>query len=324
MRLANTRELTLTLAIVLSVVCSFARGQETQPFIIEDYPRYATTPPPQFQDKLNRIGSALAGAARASDGSRGIQVSVIGHADFDAQGRAFENQVSADRAKSARTAIEEAFNRQAAASQLDPSKKRLVTFVVAGRGTSESKFPASAPMSQRVKNRRVEVTWAGTDVIRPTAEAGVDRCARIIAASSTTPKRKQRISCACSLLRDNKLAGDDYYSLKLFQEALGPRDGKTLTLEEMTKVFQHSRLHYRAGVEASNKAARNDAEFVKGLVDLDYRVIFEFNQFEKQFAVVPLMHDKVITALIGKSMLNKTHVLSCYAGASMQDLDNNR
>jgi hypothetical protein len=53
-------------------------------------------------------------------------------------------------------------------------------------------------------------------------------------------------------------------------------------------------------------------------------MIFEIDQMQKQFAGVPLFHDIVITADIGKKSLDPTHVYSCYAGASMQDLDNNR
>jgi hypothetical protein len=301
------------------------QAQELPFVVLSDYPRYATTPPPQHLETLRKIGRALAGAASQADGSTMLQVSVVGHADFDAKGRAFENEVSVDRAKSARDAIVDAFTDAANQMLLDDGKRRLVSFEYSGRGTSEPLFPSSAPMSERVQNRRVVVSWAPVAVIRPTSRAAVDRCASVIATGATTPLRRTRISCACTLLRDNPRAGDDFYSLKLFQEALGPRNARDLSAAELTEVFRRSKHHYRSQMhQASQGTLNDDAAFVKQLERVDYTLIFEIDQVQRQFAVRPLLHDVIINADIGKKSLDSTHVYSCYAGASMQDLDQNR
>jgi hypothetical protein len=297
----------------------------SQPVVLSDYPRYGTAPPPQHLETLRRIGLALAGAADGADGSNMLQVSIVGHADFDAGGRRFEHEVSADRAKSARDAIIGAFTDAANQMGLDDRKRRLISFEYSGRGTSDPLFPSSAPMRQRVQNRRVVVSWAPVPVIRPSSKTALDRCASVIAASGTTPLRKKRISCACTLLRDNPSAGDDFHSLKLFQEALGPRNARDLSQAELNEVFRHAKRHYRSEVHQASQATPNDdAEFVKALERVDHAMIFEIEQVQRQFAGVPLLHDVVITADIGKKSLDPTHVYSCYAGASMQDIDQNR
>src|SRR5262249_17311741 len=66
----------------LALLAPTIQAQEPQPVVLSDYPRYATTPPPQHIETLHRIGRALAGAAAQADGSNMLQVSVVGHADF--------------------------------------------------------------------------------------------------------------------------------------------------------------------------------------------------------------------------------------------------
>ena len=311
--------------VALAVSAGVAQAQVSQPVVMSDYPRHATTPPAQHQETLKRIGTALAGAVSQGGGNSMLQVSVVGHSDFDAQGRQFENGVSVDRAKSARDSIVAAFNDQANAMMLGDSKRLLVSFEYSGRGTTESLFPPSASMPQRVLNRRVVVSWAPLAIIRPTSKVAVDRCANVVPASATTPLRKKRITCACNLLRNSSLAGDDFYSLKMFQDALGPRNARDLTPGELTEVFRRSKLHYRSEVHQSSQASTgNDGEFIKQLERVDLRVIFEIDQVQKQFAGVPLLHDLVITADIGKKTLDPNHIYSCYAWASMQDIDKNR
>ncbi len=310
-------------ALAFALLAPTTLAQE--PVVLSDYPRYATSPPPQHLETLRKIGQALAGAASQANGSNMLQVSIVGHADFDAKGRRFENEVSVDRAKNARDAIVDAFTVAADQMMLDDRKRRLVSFEYSGRGTSDPLFPVTAPMSQRVQNRRVVVSWAPVAVIRPSSRAAVDRCASVIAAAATTPLRRKRLSCACTLLRDNPRAGDDFYSLKLFQDALGPRNARDLSAAELSEVFRRSKRHYRSEVhQASQTTPSDDAGFAKQLERVDHAMIFEIDQVQKQFAVVPMLHDLVITADIGKKQLDPTHVYSCYAGASMQDLDQNR
>lgn len=313
------------LALAMAAVAAQAQ-QVTQPVVIDDYPRYATAPPAKYQDTLRRIGRALAGAAASARGDNMLQLSVVGHADFDAKGRQFENEVSVDRAHSVREAIVASFNEQADAMHLDDRKRRLVSFEYVGMGTSQALHPASADMSLRVLNRRVEVTWVPVAVVRPTNKVAIDRCASIVPASASTPLRKKRIGCACTLLRDNARAGDDTYSLKLFQEALGSRNGRNLSAAEMAEVFRKSRHHYRNDVhQASQSNPGNDQEFMKRLEEIDHRVISDMDQIQKQIdSGAPLLHDRILTADIGKKQLDPAHVYACYAGASMRDIDQNR
>ena len=60
------------------------------------------------------------------------------------------------------------------------------------------------------------------------------------------------------------------------------------------------------------------------LPQIDYVVIFEIDQIQNQLAVAPLLHDLILNADIGKKTLDPNHVYSCYAGARMKDIDENR
>jgi hypothetical protein len=319
----------MRLWLLLIVALSFcAQAQTGQPVVLDDYPEFAATPPAQYQDKLKRIGIALAGWAETASGSEALQVDVVGHADFHASDGNADHEpmsVSVRRAQSASVAVQASFNAQADAMMLSDAKRKLVRFEPSGRGTSEALYPATAPMSQRVHNRRVVISWTPVGVIRPSGQPALERCVNVISASSSTPLRKKRISCACSLLRDNRNAGDDFFSLRLFQEALGTRNARDLSQAELTAVFSRAKRHWNPEVSQASRATTNkDFEFVKQLEFIDYSMIFEIDQFQRQFAVVPLLHDIVITAYIGAKTMDPNHVYSCYAGASMQDLDANR
>ena len=310
---------------MLSLMANCALAQVGPPVVLEDYPRYSATPSPENAARLKSIGTALAAAASIATGERMLQVLVVGHADFDAKGREFELEVSNDRARAARDAIYSAFEAAANQMALSDAKVRLISIEWQGRGTSAALYGPDQPMSLRIKNRRVEVSWAPVDVIRPSTSVSTARCAQIITAARISPGRKARIACACNMLRDNIRAGDDYYNFQAFQLALGPRNGRDLSQEQLNEVFRRAKNHYRSDVDNAHRSQPTDDEaFAAALVQVDFLVIFNVDLFVKQTAVAPQLHDRVIIGDIGKKELDTSHIYSCYRGAIMRDLDQNK
>ena len=90
------------LAVLLFTKLGVAAAQGT--ITISDYPAHATSVASLTPDKQESFRAFARGLAGAALTGAGVDVTIIGHADFDAQGRTFEITVSRGRATSAEEA----------------------------------------------------------------------------------------------------------------------------------------------------------------------------------------------------------------------------
>lgn len=133
---------------------------QTNPVVFSNYGRYDAAPPPDWRQKIDPVVDAVIATIKRG-GTASIHID--GHADFDAQGEDFSTRVSQERASAAQQPL---MTQILARSQLEgiPREQLLqrLHLTLAGWGTKKALHPASSPMSERVRNRRVEISWSTT------------------------------------------------------------------------------------------------------------------------------------------------------------------
>ena len=130
------------------------------PIVINDYPRYDRKMPPGFRDALQPLVAKILDTLR---GGGKVRVSIVGHADFDAQGRAFETKVSVERASVAQQTLLALLMSQAELAGIGRDALLAgMDLTIAGMGTKQPSEPRPVNEEQRRKNRRVEFFWEAT------------------------------------------------------------------------------------------------------------------------------------------------------------------
>jgi hypothetical protein len=129
---------------------------------LNNFPAHATTLSPEHLVPLRAGARQLAALVALG---KPVYVMTVGYADFDAKGRAFENQVSQSRAESGLKAFRIEFDKAATEANLAPELRAKVDFWEAiPQGSLDPIVKNPSNEAQRRLNRRVEFYWSTEEV----------------------------------------------------------------------------------------------------------------------------------------------------------------
>lgn len=306
------------LLFLLGSAQSSAFAQQT--ITIDNYPQHATDVnalDAKARVKLQAFAVELVGAASVN---QNVEVTTIGHADFDAQGRAFEVAISRNRAVSADTALEVLFKQTASTLRLPPERIELVRFLTAGAGTLRPIHGNPSGEPQRRENRRVEMVFNVVPAPTFDSREGWQSCVRALAGDVVPPGPAGRMSCACNkLLQTPPPEMKDYfYDARAAQEARAAApDVSQFTpgaLSDFYRSFMPS-MGQRIAIPASS-----DVELARGLQMLDTVIVRDIKELLKK-SVEPgagaFEHSLAID--ITNRLADPNHIYSCYANVSLAE-----
>lgn len=151
------RFMTLVVGVISLLGTAPVFAQASGSVTIADYPRYGKVLPGNFRELFQPTVSGILATIK-SGGTANI--SVYGHADFDAQGRKFEKKVSLERAAVAQSTLMSMLMAQAQLEGISSDRlAAALTVTVLGMGTSQPKVPRPTNENERKQNRRVEIAW---------------------------------------------------------------------------------------------------------------------------------------------------------------------
>jgi outer membrane protein OmpA-like peptidoglycan-associated protein len=310
----------LMLLIFVSIIITRADATEGS-VTFNDYPRYGTDVsalPPAVQQGMKNFATGLVGAVIAG---QSVDVTVIGHADFDAQGSDFEIDVSRQRAAGAESALETFFNQASDVANLSAQSRRLVTFVSIGVGTQRPVVPHPLNEDDRKANRRVEFVFNTTALPPPDPLATFQSCVRVLAtASPAGPAR--RMTCVCNKLLQPSppFVKSYFYDFQAAQQArAGAGAMSQFTPEQMT-AFYRNFMHF-ARQEIQKFSGSSDADLRAGLIQIDDVIGRNLNDFLSQAELGAGPFEHGVSVDIVKSMQDPNHTYSCYAGYSRRNSD---
>ncbi|MCU1349656.1 MAG: hypothetical protein JWO56_2686 [Acidobacteria bacterium] len=293
-----------------------ARGQNS--VTISDYPAHATSVASLDPDKQQIFRAFASGLVGAASTGVSVDVMIIGHADFDAQGRAFEITVSRNRASSAEQAIETFFNQAADAAALPVDRRRLVRISTLGVGTQRPVNPRPVNEEQRKANRRVELVFITTPPPPPDPRAKFENCVRVLAGAAP-PGPARRMSCVCSkLLQQPPPFVKDYvynFHAALLARA-GAGDMSQFTTEQMSALYRGFMLFVRHQIDS---VSGSDPDVRAGLFSIDDSIGSDLDQFISQAELGAGPFEKIVSIDILKRMQDPNHIYACYAGYSRRD-----
>ncbi|MFN9089973.1 MAG: hypothetical protein ACK5V0_00300 [Alphaproteobacteria bacterium] len=128
--------------------------------VFTNYGQYGAAPPPGWDEKVTPLVEDVVKSIKRG-GSATIHLD--GHADFDAAGEAYCVEISRKRASAAQQTLMAKLIQRAALEGLPPQAllDHLATTMTPW-GTSKALVPADRPLTERQRNRRVEITWTST------------------------------------------------------------------------------------------------------------------------------------------------------------------
>jgi outer membrane protein OmpA-like peptidoglycan-associated protein len=306
------------LLFLLGSAQSSAFAQQT--ISIDNYPQHATDVnalDAKARVKLQAFAVELVGAAVAN---QNVEVTTIGHADFDAQGRAFEVAISRDRAVSADTALEILFKQTASTMRLPPDRIELVRFLTAGAGTLRPIHGNPSGEPQRRENRRVEMAFNVVPAPAFDSREGWQRCLRALAGDVVPPGPAGRMSCACNkLLQTPPPEMKDYFydARAAAQARAAAPDVSRFTTGQLSDFYRSfmPSMSQRIAIPASS-----DLELARGLKMLDDVIVRDIKELLKK-SVEPdagaFEHSLAID--IANRLADPSHIYSCYANASLAE-----
>ena len=298
------------LLLLLGGVQSLAFAQAS--ITIANYPRYATdlnALDAAAQAKLQAFATALVGAATTH---QGVDVSTLGHADFDAQGRAFEVAVSRDRAANAESALESIFNRTADVALLTPERRALVRFATVGVGTLRPMVTQPVNETQRLENRRVEIVFSVAPAPSAIPRERFENCAAVLAGAAPAD-RAHRMTCVCNQLLQSPAVKDYFYESRAARQARASAgDLRQYTpgqLSEFYRGFMFSTSRRIADIPASS-----ESDLVAGLGAVDESITRSISEFLAQAAGREAgAYEHSVAADIERRTRDPHHIYSCYA-----------
>lgn len=305
------------LFLLLGGTNSGANAQQS--ITISDYPQHGTDVnalDPSEQMKLRAFATALAGAVLAN---QSVDVAVIGHADFDSQGTAFEVGVSSDRAAGAERTVEAFYDQAANLVLLPADKRRLVRFSTVGVGTQRPVFVNPANEEERKANRRVEIVFNVTPLPPPDPREKFQSCVRALATAGP-PGPVRRMSCVCNkLLQPSPPYVKDYfYDFRAAQQArAGAGAMSQFSADQMSAFYRGFMLFIRQQI--ANISDGSDVDLVTGLIQLDDSIGRNLTDFlqQAQLNAGPFEHSVAVD--ITRRMQDPNSTYSCYAGYSRLD-----
>jgi hypothetical protein len=302
----------LPLAALLVSATAFGQGAS---LTIADFPRYGAELNRGQREELRLVAARI---ARALQAGGSVEVSVTGHADFDAKGRDFETQVSRERASGGEAALKSLVQEEGAKVGLAPARLTAVRYTSTGLGTARPVFSPAVNEEQRRANRRVEFALAATAPPPQAQESPFQRCVRVLAGTGPAGPAR-RMTCACNKLLQSPRALDSHYDFQARQQLPGLA---TLTPQQMTVAIESIVLRLRPQVASSANGA-DDRNFVVGLQSLDDAIGRNINDFASQenAGAATSIFDRLVTADIRGRMGDPNHIYSCYAGYSRANHD---
>jgi hypothetical protein len=303
------------LSLLVAMLAPAAVLAQSAPSItIADYPRHGTAPSPVQLDQLRRVAMGIAGTLLTG---ADVNVSIVGHADFDAQGRAFETEVSRERARGAEASLTALVLQEAARVGLPVARAQSVHYTAVGLGTARPVFPSPSNEDERKGNRRVEILVGVTAPQPPVAEPLFQRCTRVLAGSAP-PGPVRRMTCACDkFLVQQPRVQDSHYDFRAQSAIPGSAGLPNLTPELLDVAIRGMVRHLRQDIGSSGNGF-SDQDFARNLLTLDDTVGRNINDFSSQQNAgdaTGLFH-RLIIADIQTRMADPNHVYSCYAGYS--------
>jgi hypothetical protein len=166
--------------------------------------------PQAERDKISRIADLVV-ASFTTPGCVPLgQITVVGHADKDFHGAAFEKKVSDERAQSVAAALSTAIIKAFRARKIGHLAKGAIAFLPSPIGIGATQpDPANVPrVTDRTLNRRatIQLRQRGAPVPPPdTFDARVERFLRLLATNKVVPdpsgKRTERAKCILGKIR---------------------------------------------------------------------------------------------------------------------------
>ncbi len=157
-------------------------GTGTDPaaaIVIDQYPRYARE---MTEDRARKLDPLIAKIVETVKSGGRIEVSIVGHADFDAKGRAFETKVSVERADAAAETLMKKLMAQAKLAGLTPEKVlAALDLHRKGIGTRQAVKPRND--EDRRRNRRVEFSWKSLQSLPPLPPPDDGKAMRVVSAA---------------------------------------------------------------------------------------------------------------------------------------------
>lgn len=285
--------------------------------VIADYPRYATKVSELRPDQVASLRSIANGIVGAFLAGQQVSVIVEGFADFDAKGRDFEQQVSIDRAISARSFLVEEVHKIALAVGLSFPILKHFSAQSVGFGSRRPSVRYPKTEDERRQNRRIHVLLS--TVPRsipgiPPLHQVLDRAERSLA-QITAAGPKRRTTCLIQKLRDSK-AADGYFSYEALKMFPGSAGWPAMSSDQFDRMVKATTLHARPHIRSIAAAARSDLDMARQLEALDDNIGRNIFNFEQQFVgdstTGVLM--RTFNATIGRLQLDPTSILSCYPG----------
>lgn len=146
------------LLVLLRLSPVFAAERHT---VLEDYPRYGKSP---SAEQLRHMDPVVEDVVQAIKAGAVATVRLVGHADFDANGRAFETRVSEERAAAAQQTLLAKISARASLEGI--SQDRLwanLNMSAKGMGTREPVVTNPRSEEERKRNRRVDIHWVSPE-----------------------------------------------------------------------------------------------------------------------------------------------------------------
>jgi hypothetical protein len=265
--------------------------------------------------KLQAFAVELVGAAVAN---QNVEVTTIGHADFDAQGRGFEVAISRDRAVSADNALETLFKQTASTMQLPPDRIELVRFLTAGAGTLRPIHGNPSGEPQRRENRRVEIAFSPVPAAPANSRERFQSCVRALV--DVVPAGPAgRMSCVCDKLLQTPTVKDYFYDSRAAEQARAAAgDVSGFTPGQLSDFYRSFMPAF--GRRIAEIPASSDLDLAAGLAALDAGVCRGIKE-SLQKSVEPnagaFEHSLAID--IAHRLHDPDHTYSCYANLPLAE-----
>jgi hypothetical protein len=306
------------LSVVFALILIPSALAQSGSVTLANFPRYQTALTAEQDAQLQQFALAVTGALLTG---ATVEVSIYGHADFDAQGRDFEIEVSQQRAQFARQALEAKLQQQLQFGILNSGQlARLTIRETTGLGTLRPVIVQPQNEDDRRLNRRVEFVWSVSGVPQLPAVNATARC-RAVLQNGQPPGPVRRMTCACDKLAVG--ASDTHYDFSARQSIPGSAGMPNLNPEQWHAAMSLLIRHLGRDVNASSNASATDQEFSTALMTLDDTVGRNIDSFARAAApdLVPGLFDRVVLADIRARMADPNHIYSCYAGYSRANHD---
>lgn len=323
MKIRHNNQITffiISLLIVILFKPNLLFGQGIPSITIADFPRYGTEPTPVQREELRRVAMAIVGTLLTNNE---VNISVLGHADFDAHGRDFEIDKSRERAQGAENSLKALVDEESAKANLPASSQQLVHYTVVGLGTARPVNLHPRNEEERKANRRVEFIITISALQTPIAESTFQRCIRVLTGSNP-PGPIRRITCACHKFQQpSPRVQDSHYDFQSSRLLIPGSAGMPNLTPEQWDIAIRGMVHHMRQDIAKSSDGFSDPDFAKNLLMLDDTIGRNINDFYSQQNAgdaTGIFH-RVIISDIQARMADSNHIYSCYAGYSRREHD---